>query len=104
VRSIQNMTTILGSLALTGTLMLTSPGVRAVRAEEGTTASATADAAAEGASCQADAGIDGHALVDSLAIVQRATIKQLAATLSKHDPGPEYVELDNRGYNQPPGE
>lgn len=101
MRSIQSVTTILGSLALTWTLVLAPPGVRAVRADEG----AAGNEIAESRSCEAGAEVDGPALVDSLHIVQRATINQLAATLEKHDPGPDYVDLNNRGFNQPrPGE
>lgn len=103
MRSIQNLTTILGSLALAWTLVLASPGVRIVKADEGA-AQSEADEIADGGSCAAGSVSDGHAVVDVLHQVQRAKIKQLAASLKNHDPGPDYVELDNRGFNQPRGE
>jgi len=79
------------------------PGVRAVRADESSAASVPGEVAA-GGSCEAGAEPDGHALVDALQIVQREKIRQLAAALKNHDPGPGFVALDNRGYNQPRGE
>jgi hypothetical protein len=101
MRWIQSATTILGGLALAWTLVLAPPGVRAVRAEDG----AAKSEVAEGGSCSAGGEVDQHALVDSMQAVQRAKVAQLAASLAEHDPGPEYVDLNNRGYNQPrPGE
>ena len=59
---------------------------------------------ADGGSCEAGSVNDGHAVVSVLQRVQRAQIKQPAASLTNRDPGPDYVELDNRGFNQPRGD
>jgi len=104
MRSMQNMTTILGSLALIWTLVLVSPGVRVVRAEEGSAASAAGEVA-EGGTCEVGADPGGHATVDSLQKIQRAKIAQLADAMKHRDPGADYIDLNNRGFNQPrPGE
>jgi hypothetical protein len=103
VRSIHNLTTILGSLALVWTLLLALPGVSVVHAEDGGS-HAVADEVTEGGSCEAGSVAGGSELVDFLDRAQRARVKQLASGLKAHDPGPEYVDLDNRGFNQPRGE
>jgi len=42
--------------------------------------------------------------VDSLQKIQRAKIAQLAVQMKERDPGTDYVDLNNRVFNQPRGE
>jgi len=102
MRSIHNLTTVLGSLAVAWTLALATPGVHVVRADD-STAEEASEEIAEGATCES--GPAGSAVVvDSLQRVQRNSIRTLAAQLEKHDPGPGFVALDNRGFNEPRGD
>lgn len=85
-------TTILGTLALTATLALSSTGVKVVRAADDI--AAPADAAA-GAVCESGKIDGGKQVAEYLSYVQRLS-QAKAAGPSSDD---ETIVLNNRGYN-----
>jgi len=101
MRPIRDLTTILGSLALVWTLALLSPGVRAVRAEDGA-APAESSVAADGPSCEAGAVNGGREIVEYLQHIQRLQLERMAASSDSSDAGADFVILNNRGYNYGP--
>jgi hypothetical protein len=100
MRPLRYVTTILGILALAGTLALLSPGVRAVRADDA--ASAESSLAAEGPTCQAGTVSNGQEVVEFLQLIQRLQLEEMAASPGATDPGGDFVVLNNRGYNYGP--
>jgi len=99
MRLLHNLTTLLGSLAVIGTLALLSPGVEIVRADDEAVADA---AAAEAPTCEAGAVNGAHLLVDRLQHIQRLQIERLAASADPSDSSGDVVVLNNRGYNYGP--
>lgn len=90
----RNGATISGFLALAATLALLSPGVTAVRADDG----ASADPP-QGATCEA-----GPAPIDAAVLAKIEQLKQLeararAARASRPPADDEIVVLNGRGYN-----
>ncbi len=100
MRPLRDVTTILGSLSLAGTLALLSPGVHAVRADDAV--SAESSLAAEGPTCEAGTVSGGQEIVDFLQLIQRLQIEQMAASPGATDAGGDFVILNNRGYNYGP--
>ena len=101
MRPLRDVATILGSLALAGTLALLSPGVRAVRADDA--APAESSIAAEGPTCEAGTVSGGQEIVEFLQLIQRLQLEQMAdspAAAAAADG--DFVVLNNRGYNYGP--
>ena len=86
--------TIVGLLSLAGTLLLTSPGVKLVRAEEA--APPPAPAAAQGPSCRADKPPSSPGIA-----ALTAKLRQQAAAQANSS-SEDVVVLNNRGYNYGP--
>jgi ornithine cyclodeaminase/alanine dehydrogenase-like protein (mu-crystallin family) len=82
------LSTILGSLAMIGTLALSSPGVRVVRAADDVVADS-------GEVCEAGTIAGGNEVAAYLSDVQRLVREQLEAPRSDD----EIIVLNNRGYN-----
>jgi hypothetical protein len=101
MRPFPDMTTILGSLALVGTLALLSPGVQAVRADDDATP-AESSLAADGPTCEAGAVSGGQEIAEFLQHIQRLQREQMAASPDATDAGGDFVVLNNRGYNYGP--
>jgi hypothetical protein len=101
MRPFRDATTILGSLALVGTLVLLSPGIRAVRADD-TSAPAESSPAADGPTREAGAVSGGQEVVETLQHIQRLQLEQTAAAPPASDAGGDLVVLNNRGYNYVP--
>jgi hypothetical protein len=97
MRSLRDVTTILGSLALAGTLALLSPGVRVVRADDA--APAESPVTADGPTCEAGAVSGGQEITDLLQLIQRLQRERMAASPDTADAGGDFVVLNNRGYN-----
>ena len=97
MRPLRDVATILGSLALAGTLALLSPGVRAVRADDA--APAESSLAAEGPTCEAGTVSGGQEITEFLQLIQRLQLEQMAASPDAADAGGDFVVLNNRGYN-----
>lgn len=103
----RGVTAILGSLALAGTLLLLSPGVRVVQADDDATpsensaAASESSAAADGPTCEAGAVTGGQEIVEYLRHIQRLQIEQMAASPDAAADG-DFVVLNNRGYNYGP--
>jgi hypothetical protein len=89
--------TIAGFLSLAGTLLLTSPGVKLVRAEDADPP--PAPAAAQGPSCREDAPPASPGIA-----ALKARLRQQAASQANSS-DEDVVVLNNRGYNYgpPPG-
>jgi hypothetical protein len=103
MRPLRDLTTILGGLALVGTLALLSPGVRAVRADAGYTSDASS-LAADGPTCEAGTVNGGPEIVEFLQHVQRLQIEKMAASSDSSEAGGDFIVLNNRGYNYGPAE
>jgi hypothetical protein len=101
MRPFRDLATILGSLALVGTLVLLSPGVRAVRADDAS-APAESSLAADGPTCEAGTVSGGQEIVGALQHIQRLQLEQMAASPNAPDAGGDFVVLNNRGYNYGP--
>jgi hypothetical protein len=101
VQPLRDVTTILGSLALVGTLALLSPGVRAVRADASAPPSESS-LDADGPTCEAGAVTGGEEVVEYLRHLQRLQLEQMASSPDVAD-GAGFVVLNNRGYNYGPG-
>ncbi len=101
MRPFRDATTILGSLALVGTLVLLSPGIRAVRADD-TSAPAESSLAADGPTCEAGTVSGGQQILEYLQHIQRLQLEQTAASPPASDAGGDLVMLNNRGYNYGP--
>jgi hypothetical protein len=95
----RDVTTILGSLALVGTLVLLSPGVRAVRADAAAPPSESS-LAADGPTCEAGTVSGGEEVVEYLQHIQRLQLEQMATSPAAAGGG--FVVLNNRGYNYGP--
>jgi len=100
MRPFRDVTTILGSLALAGTLLLLSPGVRLVQADDA--ASAESSATDEGPVCEAGTVSGGQEVVDFLQLIQRLQLERMAASPDAADADGDFVVLNNRGYNYGP--
>ena len=100
MRPLRDVTTILGSLALAGTLALLSPGVRAVRADDA--ASSESSIAAEGPTCEAGTVSGGQEITEFLQLIQRLQLERMAASPDAADAAGDFVVLNNRGYNYGP--
>ena len=98
MRPLRDLTTILGSMALTGTLLLLSPGDRTVRADEDS-APAESPLAADGPTCEAGTVSGGQEIVEYLQHIQRLQLEQMAASPSAPGGEGDFVVLNNRGYN-----
>ena len=101
MRPLRDVTAILGSLALVGTLALLSPGVRAVRADDDAPP-VESSLAAEGPTCEAGTVSGGQGIVEFLQLIQRLQIEQMAASPDGADADGDFVVLNNRGYNYGP--
>ena len=88
--------TVIGYVALLGTLILTGPGVRATRAED--PAVSVAPIETEGPTCSAASPIDES---EQIAAFTRALREQAAAREAAGHEMP--VALNGRGYNYGPG-
>jgi hypothetical protein len=86
--------TIAGFLSLAGTLLLTSPGVKLVRAEDA--GPPPAPATASGPSCRVDAPTASPEVAALIARLREQAAAQ--ANSSRED----FVVLNNRGYNYGP--
>jgi hypothetical protein len=100
MRPLRDVTTILGSLALAGTLALLSPGVHAVRADDA--APAESSIAAEGPTCEAGTVSGGQEISEFLQLIQRLQLEQMAASPNAADADGDFIVLNNRGYNYGP--
>ena len=100
MRPLRDVTAILGSLALVGTLVLLSPGVRAVRADDGAPPSEIS-LAADGPTCEAGTVSGREEVVEYLRQIQRLQLEQMA-TSPDAAAGGGFVVLNNRGYNYGP--
>ncbi len=100
MRPLRDLTTILGSLALVGTLVLLSPGVRAVRADDAAPPSESS-LAADGPTCEAGTVSGGQETVEYLQHIQRLQLEQMAKSPDTAAGG-GFVVLNNRGYNYGP--
>ena len=99
----RNLMTCLGSLALVATLGLMSPGVHAVRADDGQVSQEEA-AADDAAVCEA--GLPAHAdvvIVNHLKHMQRLHVQSLAASGRIANTEVTVVDLNSRGSNYPTG-
>ena len=103
MRPMRDVTTILGSLALAGTLALLSPGVQAVRADDASDP-AEASVASEGPTCEAGTVSGGQEIVEYLRHVQRLQVERMAARPDATDAAHDFIVLNNRGYNYGPAE
>jgi hypothetical protein len=101
MRPSHDVTAILGSLALVGTLALLSPGVHAVRADDDAPP-VESSIAAEGPTCEAGTVSGGEEIVEFLQLIQHLQIEQMAASPDATDAGGDFVVLNNRGYNYGP--
>jgi hypothetical protein len=101
MRPLYDLATILGSLALAGTLVLLSPGVRAVRADDASAPTASS-LAADGPTCEAGTVSGGQEVEAILQQIQRRQLEQMAASPNAPDAGGGFVVLNNRGYNYGP--
>ena len=97
MQPLRDVMTILGSLALVGTLALLSPGVRAVRADTDAPPSESS-LAADGPTCEAGAVSGGEDVVEYLRHIQRLQLEQMAASPDAAA-GEGFVVLNNRGFN-----
>jgi hypothetical protein len=101
MRRVQDVTTILGALALAGSLALLSPGVRVVRADD--TAAPTASTAdADGPTCEAGTLNGGAEVLEYLEKIQRLQRERMAASPEVAADADDFVALGNRGYNHGP--
>ena len=100
MQPLRDVTTILGSLALVGTLVLLSPGVRAVRADDAAPPPELS-LAADGPTCEAGTVSGGQEIVKYLQHIQRLQLEQMAASPDAAAGG-GFVVLNNRGYNYGP--
>ena len=98
MRPLHDVTAILGSLALVGTLALLSPGVHVVRADDDAPPPESS-LAAEGPTCEAGSVSGGQEVAEFLQLIQRLQIEQMAASPDAADAGGDFVVLNNRGYN-----
>ncbi len=101
MQRLRDVTTILGGLALAGSLVLLSPGVRVVRADD-TTASAESAADADGATCEAGTVNGGAEVQEYLQRIQRLQRERMAASPEAAASTDDFVVLNNRGYNNGP--
>jgi len=94
--------TIAGFLSLAATLLLSSPGVKLVRAEDADTppvpaaAEGLSSAAAEGPSCRADAPPAAPAVAELIAQARQQAASRVSSSSE------DFVVLNNRGYNYGP--
>jgi len=96
MRPFRDVTTILGSLALAGSLALLSPGVRVVADDA---APAESSDTADGPTCEAGAVSGDEEIVNFLQLIQRLQLERMAASPEAADAGGDFVVLNNRGYN-----
>ena len=100
MRRKREMTTILGCLALAGSLVLLSPGVRVVRADDSaTTAESSADT--DGPTCEAGTVSGGAEVLENLRRIQRLQRERMTAS-PESAADADFVVLNNRGYNYGP--
>lgn len=86
--------TAAGFLSLAATLLLSSPGVKLVRAEDADPP--PAPAAAEGPTCRADAPPTAAGVAELIARARQQ------ATTQANSSNEDFVVLNNRGYNYGP--
>jgi hypothetical protein len=97
VQLLRDVTTILGGLALVGTLALLSPGVRA----DADPPASESSLAADGPTCEAGTVTGGEEVVEYLRHLQRLQLEQMA-TSPDAAAGGDFIVLNNRGYNYGP--
>jgi hypothetical protein len=103
MRSFPDLPSILGSLALAGTLALLSPGVAVVRADD-SHAEATLASSSDGATCEAGTINGGDEATAILRRIQQLQIEQMKRSAPTEDSDGEAIVLNNRGYNYGPAD
>lgn len=101
MRRTGDVTTILGGLALAGSLALLSPGVQLVRADDAA-APADSTASADGPMCEAGAVNGADQVAKYLQKIQQLQRERLAASPEAAADADDFVVLNNRGYNYGP--
>ena len=101
MRRMRDVTTILGGLALAGSLALLSPGVHVVRADDAA-APAESAASADGPTCEAGTVNGGAQVAEYLQKIQQLQRERTAASPETAADAGGFVVLNNRGYNYGP--
>jgi len=98
MRRSPDLTTLIGSLALAGTLALLSPGIEAVRADDAPEVSTDS----EGLTCEAGTIRGGEEVTAELRRIQQLQIEQMKQAAPGSEADGEAIVLNNRGYNYGP--
>ncbi|MFQ5415688.1 MAG: hypothetical protein ACE5FL_01445 [Myxococcota bacterium] len=94
MRLIRDLTALSGAVALAAALVLLSPGVHAVRADDaGPHAAFSLSAVGDGPTCEAGTIAGGEETLDILRDIQRKAAQQANAAEG------DFVVLNGRGYN-----
>ena len=101
MRRLPDVTTVLGSLALAGTLALLSPGVEVVRADDGPDGAAIASSS-DGLTCEAGTINGGEETAAFLRRIQQLQVEEMNRAAPTGDTDGEAIVLNNRGYNYGP--